>query len=646
MRPTSASVLLFLVFILFTLKTYAQTCTGSLGDPVIYQDFGSGTNPGPPLGPTFTNYNYVAGDCPNDGNYTIANSTNSCFSSSWHSVTQDHTGNPNGYMMVINASNEPGLFYVQRADAGKLCGSTTYEFAAWILNVIKPYACGGKSSQPNITFSIETVGGTVLKTYNTGDIPPTNSPIWNHYGTFFTTPANVTDVIVKMINNAPGGCGNDLLLDDITFRACGPVIQAGFGTISGPANEEICEGSSANYTLTANVSGSNNPSYQWQSNNGNGWADLPLQTINSLDIAFTNAKPGTYQYRLGVGNGANISSLQCRVYSSPLIVTVNPKPVVSAIPPQTVCEGNTLRLTADGGGSYVWSGPNLPSTSQNPLVINNVSPSNAGTYSVVVTSARGCVAAPVTATVKVVPQVVAAVGNDTTLCAGQPAQLMASGGLYYKWTPSTGLDHDDVANPIATPLQTTKYSVNVSNDGCNDATKSITVTVNQNPVANAGSNRIMFEGQSIKLSGSVKGDNITSFYWTPSTALDNPNSLTPTASPTDNITYTLNAVSQTCGTATSSIFVRVYKKIIIPNTFSPNNDGVNDNWNIEALITYPESITKVFDRYGHEVYQSTGYATPWNGTLNGTYLDTGTYYYVIDLKNNTPKIAGWVLIVR
>src|ERR1700760_2585083 len=96
----------------FATQSMAQVCTGALGDPVINQDFGSGTSPGPQLSASETTYNYYANDCPNDGSYTIASQTNACFGRTWHSLT-DHTGNPNGYMMIINASNDPGLFYTQ-----------------------------------------------------------------------------------------------------------------------------------------------------------------------------------------------------------------------------------------------------------------------------------------------------------------------------------------------------------------------------------------------------------------------------------------------------------------------------------------------------------------------------------------------------
>jgi gliding motility-associated-like protein len=645
MKSTRLKLFLLVVCIAFGIQSHAQVCNGSLGDPVINQDFGSGTNPGPALSGSITNYNYVPNDCPDDGSYTIASSTGGCFGRTWHILSQDHTGNPNGYMMIVNASSSPGLFYTQRADAGQLCPNTTYEFAAYITNLIIPSACGGASSRPNITFSIETTDGQVLKTYNTDDILPTDETVWKQYGTFFKTPANVTSVIVKMINNAPGGCGNDLALDDITFRACGPLIQTGFGAATGQSSQEVCEGGSATYTLKASVTG--NPVLQWQSNiNGSGWADLPGANTDTHTQPFVNAVKGTYQYRLGVSNGSDISSVNCRVYAPPLTVNVNPLPVVPAIAPQTFCEGYPLTLTASGGSTYIWSGPNLAPTSQNPLVINNVSPANAGVYTVLATSDKGCPAAPVNVQVSIVPKVVASVINGPIICAGESTQLSAAGGLYYKWTPSTGLDHDDIPNPVANPSETTTYNVNVSNNGCNDDSKSVTVTVRQNPVADGGGNKKIFEGQSVKLNGTVKGDEITSIYWTPATALDNPNSATPIANPTDDITYTMNVVSQNCGTATSTVFVRVYKKVTVPNAFSPNGDGINDTWNIEALTTYPESSTMVFNRYGKKVYQSTGYAKAWDGRYNGSALPEGTYYYIIDLKNSTPKLSGWVFIVR
>jgi gliding motility-associated-like protein len=436
-------------------------------------------------------------------------------------------------------------------------------------------------------------------------------------------------------------------LDDITFRACGPLIQAGFGTATGPGSAALCQGGSAVYNISANVVGDNNPVYQWQSDlNGAGWTDMTGSTNSSISVPFNNATPGVYQYRLGIANGSAITSVQCRVYSQPLTITVNPLPIVPPIPDQTVCYGNQLILTASGGATYSWTGPGLAATSQNPLVINNVSPANAGIYTVVAASDSGCTAAPVQVKVSVVPQIIPGISANVAICAGESTQLTATGGIYYRWTPTTGLDNDTIASPMATPLQTTTYTAHIGNGGCVDSSKSVTITVNQNPIAQAGSEIYLFQGQSAKLKGSITGDNIVNYYWSPATYLDDPTSLTPIATPPSDITYTLTAVSATCGTSTSSVFVRVYQKITIPNTFSPNHDGINDYWNIDKLNTYPESIAQVFNRYGQRVFQSTGYASPWDGTDNGKPLPAGTYYYIIDLKNGQPKLSGWVLLLR
>jgi gliding motility-associated-like protein len=639
---------LLIIFTALTIKTLAQTCTGSLGDPVINQDFSAGQNPGGALAGGTTNLTYTTNNCPDDGFYTISTSLTgggNCHPDTWYNVTKDHTGSLNGYMMIVNASYQPSIFFTQPASG--LCPNTTYYFSAYILNLIIPTSNTVNFTEPNITFSIESTSGQVLATNNTGTIPPSpTGPTWIQYGTFFTTPANVTNIVVKMTNNAPGGNGNDFILDDITFRACGPIINLGFAATNGPADKEICQGDNARYTLKAQVLGTNNPVYQWQYNYyRKGWSDIPGKTDDSLDVGFVNAITGSYLYRLGVANGSN-SSAQCRVYSPVLSVNVNPLPVVPAIAPKTICAGNALQLTASGGATYTWTGPNMAPTSQNPLIINNVTTANAGTYTVVVSSASGCSVSPTPVIVKVVPNITPAISNDVSICAGETTQLYASGGVYYKWTPSTGLNNDTIPNPIATPSQTTTYHVDISNGGCADSSKSVTVTVNQPPVANAGSDKVIFGGQSVKLNGTVTGDNITNYYWSPSSFLDDPFSLTPTANPPIDITYTLTVLSQTCGISTSTVFVKVYQQITVPNAFSPNSDGINDNWNIDALVTYPQSSIMVYDRYGQKVYQSTGYAKPWDGTYNGSALPPGTYYYVIDLKNNTPKIAGWVFIVR
>jgi gliding motility-associated-like protein len=568
MQTRIKSLFITLGILLLTLSARAQTCSGSLGDPIILQTFGAGSNPGAPLAPGVTTFIYTTNPCAEDGFYTIMNSSSGCHSD-WHNVLHDHTGDPNGYFMLVNASKTPSIFFTQTANG--LCPNTTYEFSAYIMNLGNLASAGSTYSHPDITFTVKKNDGTVLATYNTGTITPTADPQWTKYGTYFVTPQGVTDVIVTMTNNAPGGQGNDLLLDDIAFRACGPIVQTGFGNLSLTTTQTMCQRTTATYTLTAKVGeGYVNPFLQWQVNyNNTGWTDLPGKTSTTVSVTLSSPPAGTYQYRLSAGEGQNTSSSTCHVNSEPLSVVVYNEPPVNAV-----------------------------------------------------------------------------VSNNVTICGGESTSLSASGGLYYQWTPTTGLDHSDIANPVATPTQTTIYTVKVSNDGCFDDSKAVTVTVNKPPGANAGSEKYLLKGESIRLNGSVTGDNITNVFWTPATGLDNPASLTPLANPQGNTTYTLHVISQTCGVASSTVLVKVFTSIDIPNAFSPNGDGINDYWEISALIAFPASVTTVYSRNGQRVFQSIGYAKPWDGTYANTRLPAGTYYYIIDLKTGQPPLRGWVLIIR
>jgi len=84
----------------------------------------------------------------------------------------------------------------------------------------------------------------------------------------------------------------------------------------------------------------------------------------------------------------------------------------------------------------------------------------------------------------------------------------------------------------------------------------------------------------------------------------------------------------------------------IPNTFTPNGDGINDTWNIKYLEFYPNCTVEVYNRWGEKVYSSIGYTVPWDGKYKGDNLPTGTYYYIINLKNGDKAVSGYVAIIR
>ena len=87
--------------------------------------------------------------------------------------------------------------------------------------------------------------------------------------------------------------------------------------------------------------------------------------------------------------------------------------------------------------------------------------------------------------------------------------------------------------------------------------------------------------------------------------------------------------------------------LVIPNAFSPNGDGYNDQWIIEGLELYPNAELRIFDRWGTRVFYSENAADdPWDGSFTGRELPIDSYHYIIDLNNDEPPITGNITIVR
>jgi gliding motility-associated-like protein len=635
----------FLIFFLFgSNKLYAQVCTGSLGDAVVSINFGAGSGIGAALPASQTTYSYTAGDCPNDGSYTIINSTSNCFSGSWHNLTEDHTPNDvNGYMMLVNASITPSDFYLDTITG--LCANTTYEFTAWVVNVLKTSACQPTPTRPNLVFTIETPTGTVLGTYSTGNLTETGSPVWTQYGLFFTTPGATPSVVIRIRNNGPGGCGNDIALDDISFRPCGPKVTTSVLNTT-QTNVDLCTGNTATTPLSGVVSsGYTNPALQWQQSVDNGvtWTDIAGATTSSY--TFTGTAIGVYKYRLTVAEAGNIANINCRVASNVTTITIHDLPVVTAGSNSPVCEGKAVNLTASGGATYTWAGPaGYTSNAQNPVF--NAAANSAGNYMVTVKDQFGCVnTASITLSVLSKP-VMDVFPKSAAFCTGDSVLLTAIGGTSYLWTPAAGLTDPTAASTYAKPATTTTYTVTAT--GANACTDSLAVKISvfKTPFLNAGQDIVLINGQSAILYATLDTTNVN-FFWSPVDFLSNPLIVRPVTTANRDIEYTLHAVSGLgCGVSTDTVLVKVYNDLFIPNAFTPDGNGNNDRWEIKALAAYPLASVLVFNRLGELVFKSNGVTDYWDGTYKGKKAAAGAYVYVIDLKNGAPVIKGEVLIVR
>ncbi|HLP21601.1 MAG TPA: gliding motility-associated C-terminal domain-containing protein, partial [Chitinophagales bacterium] len=652
-----------LILILYSLTTVAQTCTNSRGEAIINYTFGHGPNPGPALAPGVTNLQYTSTDCPSDGSYTITNFTDDCFNAGWVTI-DDHTGDPNGYFMLVNASIQPNTFYVDTIT--NLCGDVTYEFGAWIINVVD---ASGNYIEPDLTFTIRSPNGTVLQSNSTGNIAGSGTQ-WNYYSFNFTAGTGTSSAIFSISNNAPGGSGNDLAIDDISLRAIGPGIDVG---IQGYTTDTVsfC-GTIPPLTLTAQVESCYPVTvYQWQfsSDNGTTWGDIAGAT--NVIYSPTASAPGSYLYRIVVANQGNISNAQCRVISSVIAVYCTPGSPITVSPSDTtVCPGSTVVFTASGGTSYQWS--DLTQGAQKTVTVTGpafyiVSATNTG---------PGCTAVD-TAFVHVYTIAVPVIAQQTIGSCGQDtAILSASGGAAYLWSngstssaisihPVTNATYTvtstdangctataavttvasttwsinpDVVNPpcpyintgainlvasgntsqlqyIWATGQTTNqldslapgtYSVSVSDNGGCQTSFTFTLTYSYTlQVSISPQNINVPVGSSVTLQSTVNVNNGIQYTWSPPHDL----SCTACAAPVVNVQnnaykYTLTVTDQYGCQASDSARISAFQipYVYIPNAFSPNGDGSNDFFQIFG----PGSVRDYINHFSIKIFNRWG----------------------------------------
>lgn len=164
-------------------------------------------------------YDRVSHPCPRDGYYSYVPSTSRCFSDDWHTISEDHTpGDVNGNMLLVNAAPYGGVFLSMPVTGLK--PNTIYELGLWLINLCRPTKKCPYLLLPSLNIRLETPEGKVVANIVTRDLPRIPEPRWAQHTAYFTTPASISTFRLVMTDNAPGGCGNDFALDDITFREC------------------------------------------------------------------------------------------------------------------------------------------------------------------------------------------------------------------------------------------------------------------------------------------------------------------------------------------------------------------------------------------------------------------------------------------
>jgi len=302
-----------------------------------------------------------------------------------------------------------------------------------------------------------------------------------------------------------------------------------------PPHDSICVGASV--PLQAN--GAN--SYSWSPSNG-------LSCTNCANPTATPASTTTY-----IVTGTNAAGC---ADTGTVTIVVNPLPQVNAGNNQSVCLGNTTQLQASGAANYTWSPATGLSCTVCPNPIVNITAST--TYTITGTSATGCVnTSQVTVTVNTPPTVTT--NGNQTICEGVAAAIQASGASTYSWSPATGLSCTNCANPSATPVTTTTYTViGTDVNGCKD-TAQLTITVNPKPVVNAGPDQSICPFTSTQLNAS----GTSSFTWSPATGLSCVNCASPFASPSSTTTYTVTGTDAAGCSNTDNVTITVLPQPLV-----------------------------------------------------------------------------------
>ena len=307
-----------------------------------------------------------------------------------------------------------------------------------------------------------------------------------------------------------------------------------------------------------------------------------------------------------------------------LKVIIAPNPSIKGFGDTTICKGIPIQLNATGGNVYSWTplASMTDSTIANPIA----TPAISTNYVVTGYLQLGCVGKD-TVKIIVVPNPIVNITPANSLCEGIPFQLNASGGTTYHWSPSTGLSSDTIANPIANDSLSIKYFVTVKNvQGCS-AIDSVQINRVPKPTIITRPDTSFCNGASVLLNTSII--NQTSFSWSPSTGLSNPNLISPTASPNDSTQYIITANNGSC-IAKDTIMINVRPKPVI----TLNND-----------TSFCKGISKQLTATGGINYQwtpATGLSS--NGIYNPLAIpDTTTKYFVtvtdINGCNNTDSVT-------
>lgn len=391
---------------------------------------------------------------------------------------------------------------------------------------------------------------------------------------------------------------------------------------------------------------------------------------------FSNDTAGVYVVRIKDANGC--------LAKDTVTIFKYPTPIVFIGNDTTLCTGQSLTLNAGNSfTSYLWS---------NNATTSNITISVAGKYYVTVTDTHNCTVAD-TINIAFTQTPIFTLGNDTVLCEKQTLILQSNASGNYLWQDGSTAKQKTITSAGL-------YWLQINNNNC-IYRDSILINYIPLPILNLPADTILCNQNTLVLNATQTG-NAATYLWqdgsvasnylvtnagtfmikvtdkgctnnatcivqyqqTPpltsahdTTKCKNESILLDVSFPNANYlwqdfsslpTYTINVqgdyyctITNYCGWVTDTFHItdKICEcTLIIPNTFSPNGDGINDFFkpNIDCVPSYYHMV--IFDRNGHVIYTSHNISDYWNGTYQNKAVPIGTYYYILKIKGISDPI--------
>jgi gliding motility-associated-like protein len=370
----------------------------------------------------------------------------------------------------------------------------------------------------------------------------------------------------------------------------------------------------------------------------------------------TNIYPTTFNYYVSqTENG-------CESQRALLVITVDNALNIAIGNDTTICEGQVLTFNPTStpiATSYEWRAIGVPlSTIQNRFIKNAVvNPVDTATY-ILKATLGGCIKED-TVIVNVLWKPLLDAGPNNAICFNDSALLV---GVVthnslpittYSWTPNDSLRTPTQLQTWANPSKTTLYKLTiattVANYGCAfTISDSVKVTVQPIVQAFAGNDTIAVKGVPHRLNASGG----TNYLWSSPTAiLNNPFSQNTTAILNNDANFYVEVRDAVGCIGYDSVFVKVYNgpTYYVPNTFTPNGDGINDIFRAIPVGMANTTYFRVFNRLGELVFETNKWLKGWDGTFKGKPQPNGTYVWIVagtDRDYKKVEMKGTVNLVR